>query len=405
MKGRTKLKETKEYIGKVRKLVTMTLEATVICLDNSNYSRNGDYGTSRMLQQQDATNFISGIKTQQNPENLVGILSMAGERIELRVTPTSDLSKTMHAMDGIRLNGKIDLLRGIQIAQLALKHRLNKNLRQRIVCFVGSPLEDDLTEKQLEKLGKVLKKNNVSIDIISFGEILVNRERLQALVNAANNDNTSNFVEVAAPTNLTDALMASPIVLGEGTSSGVYADGLAGAAGETSGFEFGIDPNADPELYMALRMSMEEERNRQMRLEGNTGGNPSSTEPVNSAQGQSTTNNFDSIPTINEINAMEVDDELRQALLLSIQDFSGNDSTNNTNTSNQQQGTSTSENTSNTSTNPNQGNNAQAGNPSDPNSIEGLIQGIPGVDINDPRIQDALRQLNKSDSEDKKDKQ
>ncbi|KAK9173243.1 hypothetical protein CmeUKMEL1_06165 [Cryptosporidium meleagridis] len=384
----------------------MTLEATVICLDNSNYSRNGDYGTSRMLQQQDATNFISGIKTQQNPENLVGILSMAGERIELRVTPTSDLSKAMHAMDGIRLNGKIDLLRGIQIAQLALKHRLNKNLRQRIVCFVGSPLEDDLTEKQLEKLGKVLKKNNVSIDIISFGEILVNRERLQALVNAANNDNTSNFVEVAAPTNLTDALMASPIVLGEGTSSGAYGDGLTGAAGETSGFEFGIDPNADPELYMALRMSMEEERNRQMRLEGNNERNPSSSEPVNPPQRQSaTTNNFDSIPTINEINAMEVDDELRQALLLSIQDFSGNDSASNTNTSNQQQGTSTSENTFITSTNPNQGNNAQAGNSSDPNSIEGLIQGIPGVDINDPRIQDALRQLNKSDSEDKKDKQ
>lgn len=383
----------------------MTLEATVICLDNSNYSRNGDYGTSRMLQQQDATNFISGIKTQQNPENLVGILSMAGERIELRVTPTSDLTKTMHAVDGIRLNGKIDLLRGIQIAQLALKHRLNKNLRQRIVCFVGSPLEDDLTEKQLEKLGKILKKNNVSIDIISFGEILVNRERLQALVNAANNDNTSNFVEVAAPTNLTDALMSSPIVLGEGASSRVDADGFAGPIADTSGFEFGIDPNADPELYMALRMSMEEERNRQMRLEGNSGGNSSSTEPVNQIQGQSTTNHFDSIPTINEINAMEVDDELRQALLLSIQDFSGNESNNNNNSSDSQpQDTSLSESTSNATISSNHVNNAESANTNDPNSIEGLIQGIPGVDINDPRIQDALRQL-KNDQEEKKDKQ
>ncbi|OII71685.1 26s proteasome regulatory subunit 5A [Cryptosporidium ubiquitum] len=384
----------------------MALEATVICLDNSNYSRNGDYGTSRMLQQQDATNFLSGVKTQQNPENLVGILSMAGERIELRVTPTSDLSKTMHAMDGIRLSGKIDLLRGIQIAQLALKHRLNKNLRQRIVCFVGSPLEDDLTEKQLEKLGKVLKKNNVSIDIISFGEILVNRERLQALVNAANNDNTSNFVEIAAPTNLTDALMSSPIVLGEGASSRVDADGFGETNGDMSGFEFGIDPNADPELYMALRMSMEEERNRQMRLEGNSARNSSSADAGSSTQGQSTTtNNFDSIPTINEINAMEVDDELRQALLLSIQDFSGNESNNNNDSnSNQPQDTSSSENTSNVTINSNHGNNADSGNSNNPNSIEGLIQGIPGVDINDPRIQDALRQL-KNDQEDKKDKQ
>ncbi|KAK6588291.1 26S proteasome regulatory subunit S5A [Cryptosporidium xiaoi] len=298
----------------------MTLEATVICLDNSNYSRNSDYGTSRIIQQQDAVNFISGIKTQQNPENLVGILSMAGERIELRVTPTSDLGKAMHSIVGMRLCGKIDIMRGIQIAQLALKHRLNKNLKQRIICFVGSPLDDDVSEKQLEKLGKTLKKNNVSIDIISFGEIDINHSRLEALVNSANNNNKSNFIEIKAPNNIVDALMSSPIVLGEGNH--VVNEGSASSIpGDANAFEFGVDPSVDPELYMALRMSMEEERARQSRLENNNSGNSDGT-------------NFDQIPTISEINAMEVDDELRQALLLSIQDFSGSNDVNN----NQQNG-------------------------------------------------------------------
>lgn len=38
----------------------------------------------------------------------------------------------------------------IQQAQLALKHRLNKKQKQRIVVFVASPIEDD--EAELERL-------------------------------------------------------------------------------------------------------------------------------------------------------------------------------------------------------------------------------------------------------------
>ncbi len=41
-------------------------------------------------------------------------------------------------------------------------------------------------------------------------------------------------------------------------------DGLetGGGSAQGGGFEFGVDPAADPELAMALRMSMEEEQNR-----------------------------------------------------------------------------------------------------------------------------------------------
>ena len=52
--------------------------------------------------------------------------------------------------------------------QLALKHRQGKNHSQRIVAFVGSPIENE--EKDLVKLAKRLKKEKVNVDVINFGE-------------------------------------------------------------------------------------------------------------------------------------------------------------------------------------------------------------------------------------------
>ena len=48
-------------------------------LDTSDWMRNGDYLPSRIEAQQDAANIICGAKTQQNPENTVGLLAMAGK--------------------------------------------------------------------------------------------------------------------------------------------------------------------------------------------------------------------------------------------------------------------------------------------------------------------------------------
>jgi 26S proteasome regulatory subunit N10 len=58
----------------------MVLEATILCLDNSEYSRNGDYIPSRLDVQCDAANIICGTKTNMNPENSIGLLTAAGDR-------------------------------------------------------------------------------------------------------------------------------------------------------------------------------------------------------------------------------------------------------------------------------------------------------------------------------------
>jgi 26S proteasome regulatory subunit N10 len=70
-----------------------------------------------------------------------------------------------------KIGGEADITTAIAVAQLALKHRQNKNLRQRIIVFVGSPLTGQAAdESSMVKLAKKLKKNNVAVDFVAFGD-------------------------------------------------------------------------------------------------------------------------------------------------------------------------------------------------------------------------------------------
>jgi len=240
---------------------TMVLEATMIIVDNSEYMRNGDYLPTRFGAQSAAVNVIFSTKTQSNPENTVGVMTMAGRTPEVLVTPTQDIGKILVALHNLKIGGEGDLSTGIQIAQLALKHRLNKNQRQRIIVFVGSPLRTD--EKSLVKLGKKLKKNNVSIDIVSFGEEEENDSRLRTFVETVSSGDNSHLVSIPAGLHLiSDAIISSPILAGDGGIPGGIDTDSTGAIGGGQNFEFEVDPSLDPELAMALRMSMQEEQAR-----------------------------------------------------------------------------------------------------------------------------------------------
>jgi 26S proteasome regulatory subunit N10 len=119
------------------------MEATIVCIDNSEWTRSGDYAPTRFQAQADAVNLLAGAKTQANPENTVGVLTMAGKGPRVLVTPTPDLGKVLNCMTDIVIEGDTNITSSVQIAQLALKHRQNKNQRQRIVIFAGSPVQED----------------------------------------------------------------------------------------------------------------------------------------------------------------------------------------------------------------------------------------------------------------------
>lgn len=166
----------------------------------------------------------------------------------------------MAAISDVQTGGPSKFDAALQVAQLALKHRQNKNQRQRIVVFVGSPLAEN-DEDSLTKLGKKLKKNNVSIDIVNFGEGPANQAKLAALVEAAQGSEPSHLVTVEPGHRmLSDALLSTPIVMsGDGSGSVMNVGGGGPGAGQGD-FDLGVDPNMDPELALALRISAEEAR-------------------------------------------------------------------------------------------------------------------------------------------------
>ncbi|KAL8643764.1 MAG: hypothetical protein Q9210_007564 [Variospora velana] len=242
----------------------MVLEATMIVVDNSESSRNGDYVPSRWEAQSDAVNLIFSAKTQANPESSVGLMSMGGKGPEVLVTLTTDFGKVLDGIHRTKIRGSTHLATGIQIAGLALKHRQNKSQRQRIIVFTCSPIAE--SEAQLVKLAKRMKKNNISIDFIAFGDLEPeNTKKLEVFnENIKGGDGSHLAVIPPGPSLLSDTLVTTPILSADGVAPRGGAD-EAGADSGGGGFEFGVDPSTDPELAIALRMSMEEEKARQER--------------------------------------------------------------------------------------------------------------------------------------------
>ncbi|KAL1920090.1 uncharacterized protein VTP21DRAFT_1236 [Calcarisporiella thermophila] len=348
----------------------MVLEATMIVLDNSEWMRNGDYTPTRIEAQADAVNLIFGAKTQSNPENTVGLMTMAGKSPEVLVTLTSDIGKILSALHEVRIAGHANFLTGIQVAQLALKHRQNKNQRQRVIAFVGSPVDAD--EKTLVRLAKKMKKNNVAIDIINFGEETLNTAKLEAFINTVNSGDNSHLVNIPpGPHILSDMLITSPIIAGEDGAPPGFSSGGAGQ------FEFGVDPNLDPELALALRISMEEERARQ---EAAAKAASEEGKPKTEQVGQSTSENA---PAASGGVEQSEDDMLAQALAMSEPGHDGEDVEMDEEEQMQR---------------------AIAMSMGGEGDMSSVIGSLPGVDTSDPRVRSAMQKdAEKKDQE--KDKQ
>lgn len=203
---------------------------------------------------------LCSAKVQSNAESSVGLLTLAGRSARILVTSTRDLGRIFTCLHDVKFDGDSNFVAGIQKAQLALKHRQNPMQRQRIVVFVSSPLSAE--PGALVKLGKNLKKNNVAVDVINIGLEGDNDSKIDMFIDAVNSNDNSRALHVpAGGTNLADALMNSDIYMERESGGG----GIGGAAGDGGANNFPYDGAEDPELAMALRISMEEERARQAR--------------------------------------------------------------------------------------------------------------------------------------------
>lgn len=229
--------------GAVQRVIEMVLEATMVLVDNSTWSRNGDYYPNRLDAQLETVHRIFGSKKQMNAENSVGVMTMGGSSPEVLIPPTEDVGKIAKALRDVRSEGTCDLETSIQVAQLALKHRKNVHQKQRMVIFVASPVE--YNNEKMEVLGRLLRKNGIGVDMIGMGND-VDFSKLEMFVQTVNNNDNSHMVDIPVGTdNVPDMVAQSPVL-----------------GGHTDMYEFGVDPDADPELALALKLSMEEEQRR-----------------------------------------------------------------------------------------------------------------------------------------------
>ncbi|EKX45774.1 26S proteasome regulatory complex, subunit RPN10 [Guillardia theta CCMP2712] len=250
---------------------SVPLEATIIAVDNSMHMINGDHRPNRFQCQQECVNLICNVKTQ-NPENTIGLMTMAclpNEYPCVHIAPAmnqdGDLIQHLLEKLGNDLSYEMRFEESMKIAWASLKHRMNKNQRPRIVAFVAGPLEIQ-DQQDLIKFGKKLRKNNVAIDIISFGDSpRHNTPVLTAFLNAVNRDGNSHLLsmppEQCPPGGLSDVLFTSPILTEASAPQAPNQQGASPAAPDFAEYG-GINPQLDPELAMALKMSAEEETTR-----------------------------------------------------------------------------------------------------------------------------------------------
>jgi len=410
----------------------------MILLDNSQYMRNGDYIPSRLAAQQDAANLLVSHKTQSNPESTVGIIAMNGgcftSGVELLVSPTDDVGKLLGALHKIPIRGQgelasgVDVAASVQVASLALKHRRNKNGQQRIVIFVGSPLVD-VDKKMMVKAGKTLKKNNVKIDVVVMGELEENEEKLKELVDAANGNNNDekncHLITIPAGTLPSDILIGSPIIHGgEGAGMGGMGGGASSPGGAAGGDNFadygGIDPNLDPELAMALRISMEEERTRQERIareNQESSGGEANADSEQKEDGDATDVKMEDAPVADAAmpSAADMGDEdamLQQALALSMADALPKEEETAAPAETimeEDEDDAAMQMALGMSVADDSGQDLSSGDSQqfqDPQFVNQLLGSLPGVDPNDPSIKSALENLEKAnqDTDTQKDK-
>jgi len=409
----------------------MVLEAVMICLDNSEYMRNGDYEPDRLVAQNDTVKDISAHKTQSNQESTVGFLSMAGRRIETHMTPSRNVGAIMTALQKeVKAGGKANFIGGLKTAQLALKNRQNKNQRQRVMMFVGSPVLDDVAE--LVKLAKNFKKNNIAVDIINFGsENMTNEnpEKLEAFIQAVNSSDNSHLVTIPpGPHEFSDLVMTSPIVMesagGSATTSTITSNAASrGAAGGVAD----VDPNLDPELAMVIRMSAEDYKQKQQKKEtGSSSSSASSTTSSSSSSSSSsasssassstssnpapkpsttattTTTPAPSVPSSND--EQMADDELAQAIAMSM--GAEEDSSESTPLLPSSSSSSSSASSSSTTTKPKKSDESKDVTDAlrDPEFLSSLLESVPGVDIGQGEIDDILNKLTGDDESSSNDK-
>ncbi len=102
--------------------------------------RNGDFDPTRLEAQNDAVRLLCRGVRSRNPENTCGLLSLSDAGVLVNLT--IDVNKIYQKLGIRRPMSPVKFITAIKIAHLALRRRMVRTQKMRIICFVGSPIDD-----------------------------------------------------------------------------------------------------------------------------------------------------------------------------------------------------------------------------------------------------------------------
>ncbi len=125
-----------------------------------------------------------------------------------------------------------------------MKHRTNKNQKERVVVFLASEISG--SQDNLLTIAKQFRRNGTNLDIVNVC-CPSNKQIIEKMMDIVNVEDKSNFLNYeGGMTLLVDSLKSSPIM------------NNIGAIGQLPNNDY-----MDEELQMVLRISLEEEQKRQ----------------------------------------------------------------------------------------------------------------------------------------------
>lgn len=282
-----------------------------------------------------AVDLICSRKRESNVENSVGLISMkySGPEISLHLTEERRWNSALAKIELSHGRGSIDITEAIRKARLALKHKRNSKQEKRIVVIVCSPVTTEV--KTMMRTAKDLKKNGLSLDIICFGVPAEHPtetvKKLRDMVEACNKADSSHFVHLAEETHsnaMRDVIESSAIVQGFApipVQNQQQAPQAAAGADNIEGMPEGIDPSTDPELYHAIRLSIEMHRQQMETDAANQNEASGGDAEMENAEAVQAPASSDPAPVATSgadsgMDADEDDDELARAIAMSMQE-------------------------------------------------------------------------------------
>ena len=219
-------------------------QAIIIFIDNSETSINGDFYPNRLDAQKIAAERLIQFFTRVNPKSQIGIGTLAEDSFGIVASLTMNDMKLETAITNINRGGVAHLVHAIRCGFLALHHCDPEVPTKRMIVFVGS--EHDINDSKVStQLAQAANRENVSVDIVAFGDEVNSKDILEDFTNQINVK--SYFVSAKSNSAiLSDLVLSSPIGPGDVSN------------------QANVNFEDDPDLALTIQLSMQQQEDPEL---------------------------------------------------------------------------------------------------------------------------------------------